>query len=170
VTPSGRLLAVQGGAEGGIGALRYTWNWGDNSPEADGQSATHTYDADGTYTVRLVVSDRFSSSNATVMTVEVTSSETAEVLFESAATTGNAPFATDVRFFAAGAPPMMLVVDWKDGSTNTFTGYPAGGEVGEELTFRKTFTRAGTFNAEVTLVDNNGTQDTATLTFTVAMP
>lgn len=44
----------------------YTWNWGDGSADSTGVTAAHTYAADGTYPVTLVVTDETGASSPVV--------------------------------------------------------------------------------------------------------
>lgn len=44
-------------ATGAQNATTYTWIYGDNSPNGTGTSTSHTYNVNGTYTVKLIVSN-----------------------------------------------------------------------------------------------------------------
>lgn len=51
-------------------SLTYRWAWGDGTPDATAASSSHTFPADGTYTVTLTVTDGWGA--ATVVTRDVT--------------------------------------------------------------------------------------------------
>ncbi len=59
--------------------LTYSWNWGDGTPSGTGVSPTHSYSAQGEYTVKLIVTDSygFKSAPATAV-VKVETSKKAE--------------------------------------------------------------------------------------------
>ena len=49
----------------------YLWNFGDGSPSANGETASHTFTTAGTYTVTLRVTDSAGRTDTTTETVEV---------------------------------------------------------------------------------------------------
>lgn len=51
--------------------LTYSWDFGDGSPKASGSVASHIYEQRGTYTVRLTVTDRDGGQGTDTTTVEV---------------------------------------------------------------------------------------------------
>jgi cytochrome c len=54
------------------GALTYSWDFGDGSPDATTQNATHTYSEPGTYTATFTVTDPGGLSASDTVTVEAT--------------------------------------------------------------------------------------------------
>ena len=58
-------------SDAGDDDLTYTWDFGDNSTEGTGQTATHTYATEGTYNVTLTVSDG-TDTHDTSRTITVT--------------------------------------------------------------------------------------------------
>lgn len=59
----------------GASITQYVWNWGDGSPEESGPTASHTYAADGSFTVTLTVTDSLGAT-ATLTRTVLASSET----------------------------------------------------------------------------------------------
>ncbi|MBV6627230.1 MAG: PKD domain-containing protein [Rivularia sp. (in: Bacteria)] len=53
------------------GEIIYTWNFGDNTPELNGQSVTHTFADNGTYTATLTVTDSQGASTVETITLNV---------------------------------------------------------------------------------------------------
>jgi hypothetical protein len=54
-TPTATDLTVDFDASASVGATSYDWNFGDGSPNGSGMNVSHSYTANGTYTVTLVV-------------------------------------------------------------------------------------------------------------------
>jgi PKD domain len=67
----GERVAFTGGETGGTFPFRYNWTFGDGS-YGSGASPLHSYDASGTYTVVLRVTDHLNQSSVKSITVSVT--------------------------------------------------------------------------------------------------
>ena len=52
-------------------AITYLWNWGDNTATSTGVTPTHTFAADGTYTVTLFVTDTWGKTASTTRVVTI---------------------------------------------------------------------------------------------------
>lgn len=61
-TTSGRTVTTTASASGGTSPYTHTWTWGDGSPTETGASLSHTYAADGSYTVTLSTTDSASGT------------------------------------------------------------------------------------------------------------
>ncbi|WP_142457744.1 PKD domain-containing protein [Geodermatophilus aquaeductus] len=74
-TPSGLTVAVDGsGSTDDAAVTGHAWDFGDNST-ATGATASHTYAAAGTYTVRLTVTDAAGLTGTTTRSVTVTAAQ-----------------------------------------------------------------------------------------------
>ena len=73
-TTQARQLAVDAsGSTASDGAsLNYAWSWGDGSASSSGRTASHDYVADGTYQVRLTVTDSLGGTATLTRAVTVT--------------------------------------------------------------------------------------------------
>ncbi|MDX1913268.1 MAG: PKD domain-containing protein [Saprospiraceae bacterium] len=81
-------------------ALSYSWDFGDGNSSSDA-NPTHTYGADGTYTVILTASNLCGSSTFT-QTVVITTEPSAG--FSASTTSGCAPLTVQFTDISAGAP------------------------------------------------------------------
>lgn len=81
----------------------YSWNFGDNTAADSGPTASHTYNAVGTFTATLTVTDDAgkTKTTTTVITVEAIPDVAPFAEFTATAATGEAPFA--VSFDASGS-------------------------------------------------------------------
>jgi PKD repeat protein len=83
LTPSGLTVSADAsGSTASDGAtLSYDWNWGDGSADGSGVTASHTYAANGTYTVVLTLHDSLGGSASTSQTLVVSSGAVATDTF-----------------------------------------------------------------------------------------
>ena len=68
---TGELVAIVSDIDADILTLSYSWNFGDGTANVTTKSASHTYTTSGTYTITLVVTDRFGGVSQCVRTIVV---------------------------------------------------------------------------------------------------
>jgi PKD repeat protein len=102
----------------------YRWTFGDGTPAATTQNASHAYAAAGTYTVTLTVTDNQGATNATSKSVTVTQPNSAPVVDagpDQTALTGLL-FSFNWSFSDANNNgPWSYTIDWGDGHKTTGT-------------------------------------------------
>jgi PKD repeat protein len=141
------------------GTLTYVWDFGDGA-SAGTRNATHTYGAPGTYTAEVTVTDKHGAAGTAqvVITVANPPGNVAPTVRAAAdPTSGSAPLRVRLTSAArdADGDPLTSVWDFGDGGQ-------AGGTSAVH-----TYTRAGTYDAEVTVADPGGRTGTATVRVTV---
>ncbi len=106
---------------------RYEWDFGDGTG-ASGRTASHTYEASGRYTVRLMVSDDDGATDETTMTVEAGSGESSSSPPEPRHYEGVGDSTVDIQPPSDGAF-LLEVVGNDKGQYFVVTGYDADGNV-----------------------------------------
>jgi len=142
------------------GIQRYEWTFGDGKT-ATGESVTHAYAGEGTYTVTLTVTDTAGQidTTTTTVTVEDRTAPTA-ALAANATTTG---LDDPVAFDASQSTDNVAIAEYRwdvdgDGSIDATTAASGADHA---------YGRPGTYDAAVTVVDESGNTDTASVTITV---
>jgi gliding motility-associated-like protein len=69
--PCATTVALSGSATGSLISNPYTWNFGDGSPNSNLSSVSHTYGANGIYTVSFSATDVFGCSTTKTQTISV---------------------------------------------------------------------------------------------------
>ena len=138
----------------------YAWTFGDGGT-ATGATPAYTYTTPGTYTARLTVTDNNSALGSTTTVITVAANALPTASFTATPTTGRAPLpvAFDGR---ASADP--------DGTIGSYQWDFGDGQVGTGATTSHTYSAGGTFNARLTVTDNEGGTGTTTRTITVSAP
>ncbi|PWW21405.1 PKD repeat protein [Geodermatophilus normandii] len=157
-TPSALTVAVDGsGSTDDTGVTGYAWDFGD-SATATGATASHTYAAAGTYTVRLTVTDAAGATGTTTRSVTVAAAQP----------TNQAPVAA----FTATPSALTVAVDGSGSTDDTgVTGY--AWDFGDDgtatgATASHTYAAAGTYTVRLTVTDAAGLTGTTTRSVTVA--
>lgn len=141
------------------------WNFGDNTTSTE-QNPTHTYQAAGTYTVTLTVTNSFGNSKTETKTNYITvnvqpSTPTAD--FSAAPLSGASPLTvvfTDLSKPGSGATITNYYYEFGDGATSTLQNP------------NHTYKTAGTYSVTLTVTNSNNKQHTITKTgyITVTQP
>jgi PKD repeat protein len=156
---SGAAVQFDGSASrdpGGYTPLAYAWDFGDGAT-GTGATPTHTYAAEGTYTVTLVVTNTLGESSApaaTTATVTAPGADTppeVEAGPDRQAVVGT-PLALGFTFTDDAADgPWAYTVHWGDGSTSTGTAAATG-----PVEASHAYAAAGGYVARVTVADAGG--------------
>ena len=140
-----------------IGANSYTWAFGDGNTASTGL-IEHTFIVAGTYTTALTITDAEGHTNITSVSVNVNETIANNIppsaVIESSQAVGEAPLT--VTFDGAKSQDT-------DGSIISYLWHFGDGSqaaTGESTTYR--YTVAGTYNASLTVTDNQGATDTTT--------
>jgi len=164
ITPSSSgqaPFAVQfdGGTSSGT-INSYSWTFGDGN-DAGGPTATHTYETAGTYTATLTVEGAGTTSVANVDIVVTPPPVEPTAVISSSTAGGEAPLT--VTFSGADSQtqqPPIVACNWSydDGASGA----------GENV--EHTFTSPGTYNVHLTVTDDAGLTDDATIPVIVSAP
>ena len=147
-------------AAGGATLEEYRWDFGDGSPEVTGETADHTYDATGSYTVTLTVVDSNGLSAVSTRTVNVTGPNAAPTAQATASATGLTVTADGSGSSDPDGQIVSYEWDWGDGESST-------GQVASHP-----YAAVGDYTVTLTVTDDQGgtAQTTALVTVTHADP
>lgn len=139
----------------------YTWDFDDGSANASGVSVDHTFDAVGTYQVELTVTDDEGATATQTLTIEVIDGEAPVAVASATPENGVAPLL--VEFSSAGSSdPDGSIVDYR-------WDFDDGGNVEFGQSPEHVFD-AGSYDVTLTVIDEDGLTDTATITILVSPP
>ncbi|WP_416350892.1 PKD domain-containing protein [Rivularia sp. UHCC 0363] len=162
--PSIREIIVEPNLSEGIAAtfsanaideeeITYSWNFGDNTPTLNGQSVTHTFLDNGTYTATLTVTDSNGASTVETLTLNVNN-------IAPTVTAGEDQTTIDfqaITFNGNYTDPGILdthTIRWEFGD---------GTVVENELNPNYTYTNPGTYTATLSVTDKDGGSSSDTL-------
>ncbi|MET0694428.1 MAG: PKD domain-containing protein, partial [Propionibacteriaceae bacterium] len=156
-TPTGLAVAVDGsGSTDTDGTVAsYAWDFGDDS-FGTGATASHTYTADGTYAIKLTVTDDDGATATATKNVDVVRGNDAPTASFTATTNELA-----AAFDASASSD-------SDGTVADYAWDFGDGETGTGVSPNHTYTAGGTFAVKLTVTDDDGATGTQTKNVTVA--
>lgn len=139
----------------------YTWNFNDGTT-SNNPNPIHIFTDAGVYTVELSVQDEKGLSSTDTVTITVTEdqNEAPNAIVSATSVTGEAPLEVNFKGSDSTDDHSISSYEWdfKDGSKTNVAD------------FTYTYTTPGTYNAELTVTDENGLTDKKTITITVTEP
>ena len=152
-------------------AITYDWDFGDASPHATGPTPSHTYVDNGSYAVKLVVTDSYGAKSAASQATATVANGTPAI----ASFTGPSDGVTGVALNVNGSftdvgtrDSHTATVDWGDSQTSNATVQESGGSGTVAATH--TYSAKGSYTVLLRVADNGGAASTATIGITVADP
>lgn len=146
-----------GNATGGSSPYSYSWDFGDGESSSE-QNPSHTYNAEGNYTVNLTVTDSNNSQASDSVIITATApSDPLSVSFSASPTSGQVPLAVS---FSAGANggTSPYSYNWDFGDENSSS----------EQNPSHTYNQAGTYDVILTVTDSESSQASDSLTVEVS--
>jgi PKD repeat protein len=148
--------------------LTYVWDFGDGSEPGTGDKPTHTYAADGVYTVTLVVTDsKGNVSDPATATVSIGNLPPTVDLFSKTGPLGT-PVAPKLTFSDPGGAddgPWPYKVDWGDGTSTTGVASAQG-----TIAVSHVYPTVGKYLAVATVTDKDGGSGTDRANVSVVLP
>ena len=146
------------GSEDSDGTIEsYAWTFGDGDTSTD-ENPTHAYADPGTYTATLIVTDDSGDTATASVTVTVVLNEAPTAVANATPQTGPRPL--NVAFSSAASTD--------DGTIETFAWTFGDGDTSTEANPSHAYD-AGTWSATLTVTDDGGKSDTATVEITVVI-
>ncbi len=142
--------------------LTYAWSFGDGSTGA-GVSTTHTYADNGSYTVRLVVTDPLGLADTTTATAMVNNVAPSVLAFSGASLVAGETYASNGSFTDPGSDTWTATVNYGDGSGVSALSLNAD----KTFALSHLYSAAGTYTVTVVVTDDDTGTNTRTATVTV---
>jgi PKD repeat protein len=150
-------------------ALTYDWDFGDGTAHDATVTPTHVYADNGSFTVRLVVTDANGLKSAVSQTTATVSNATPTVTSFSARTPAGGSQTVDASFSDVGTRDThTATVDWGDSKTSTGSVQESGGS--GTVTASHTYAVSGSYSVTMRITDNAGAVATATVDVSVDVP
>ena len=140
----------------------YEWSFGDGS-NGTGQTASHTFSTPGAYSITLTVTDNAGAKTSTSSSVTVTGSGNSAptAVVQASPMSGTAPLT--VGFNGTGSTD-------SDGTIASFAWSFGDGSTGSGASSSHTYNNPGTYNATLTVRDDDGATGSATVQIVVTAP
>ncbi|MEZ4695553.1 MAG: PKD domain-containing protein [Rhodothermales bacterium] len=140
--------------------VSYSWSYGDGSI-GSGQSAAHTFNTPGSYTIQLTVTDDDGATHIrrTTITVNEGVNEQPAANFTATPLTGSAPLLVSMDASTSTDP---------DGTIVSYAWNFGDGVNGTGVTATHTYSTPGTYNLRLEVVDDGGARSFAVATVTVS--
>ena len=135
----------------------YAWNYGDGTTDSGVKPTAHTFAADGSYTVKLTVTDDQGATSVAQQVIEVAANKAPVAAFVS--TTANLAVTFDA---STSSDP--------DGSVASYAWDFGDGKTGSGKTPAHTYGAAGTYPVALTVTDNQGATTTRTQNVVTTAP
>jgi DNA/RNA endonuclease G (NUC1) len=157
-------LSAAGSSDPDGDALTYEWSFGDGA-EGTGASPTHTYADNGTYQVRVIVTDPYGAADSATTTVTVMNVAPQVAAFAGASLLQGETYTAAGSFGDPGADEWTATVDYGDGA-----GAQPLALSGNGFTLSHGYAAAGTYTVTVRVTDDEGAEGVRTATVTVRSP
>lgn len=142
--------------------LTYAWSFGDGGTGA-GVSTAHTYADNGSYTVRLIVTDPLGLADTTTSTATVNNVAPAVLAFSGASLVAGETYESNGSFTDPGADSWTATVNYGDGSGVSALSLNAD----KTFALSHRYDAAGTYTVTVVINDDDAGTNTRTAAVTV---
>ncbi|GLX82696.1 immune inhibitor A domain-containing protein [Thalassotalea eurytherma] len=150
---TGLSITVDADVTGGVGDLTYRWDFGDGEDIVAGQSASHEYESENNYDVTLTVTDEINQQLVATLNVDIV-----DELALSISRTFSGLTVNFVSTVSGGSADYTYAWDFGDGNTSDIASP------------NHTYASGGTYTANLTVTDGNGTEAQESITVTVTAP
>ncbi|MEM7510067.1 MAG: PKD domain-containing protein, partial [Bacteroidota bacterium] len=147
-----------GGLDTDGNIIKYSWNFGDESPISELQNPTHEYTNEGTFTASLVVEDNQGARDTCIKIITVSSNVCPQPQLQASPLSGESPLV--VNFSGA------LSTD-SDGIITSYLWNFGDGNSAEGETATHIYQTNGQYVATLTVTDNEGCQKSTFVTINV---
>jgi hypothetical protein len=142
-----------GSFDGDGSIIAYSWSFGDGS-EASGHTASHAFAQDGSYPVRLIVTDNLGVADTSYATASVANVAPSVGQFDGATLLPGESYSPNGSFADPGADTWNGTVNYGDGA-----GFETLSLSGKTFSLSHTYMLAGTFTVTVRISDDDVTSN-----------